>query len=83
MHAAVVLYFHFVLFYPDVIVAIVNVYAPILGPQPHGWLINVLFRRNVIDTRNVAAQSQATRICTWNVVRVRVVGARATAKQLS
>lgn len=31
MHAAVVLYFHFVLFYPDVVVAIVNVYASIFG----------------------------------------------------
>lgn len=31
MHAAVVLYFHFVLFYPDVVIAIVNVYTSIFG----------------------------------------------------
>lgn len=83
MHTAIVLYFHFVLFYPDVVVTIVYMYASIFGSQPHRWLVNVFFRCNIINTRNVAAQSQATRICTWNVVRVRVVGARATAKQLS
>ena len=83
MNTAVVLYFHFVLLYPDVVVAIVHVNASIFSPQPHGWLVDILFRCYVINTRNVAAQSQATRICTWNVVRVRVVGARATAKHLS
>lgn len=80
MHAAAVLDFHFVLLNPDIVVAIVYVDAAVLGSQPHRGLIRVLLRRSIVNTRHVTAQCHATRICAWNVVRVRVVGARATAK---
>lgn len=75
------LYLHFVLLYSDIVVAVVHVYASILCPQPHGRLIDILLYRRVIDTWNITTQCQATRICTWNVVRVQFVGARATAVQ--
>lgn len=80
VHAAAVLDLHLVLLDPDVVVAVVHVDAAVLGSQPHRGLIRVLLRGSIVNTRHVAAQCHAARICAWNVVRVRIVGARATAK---
>lgn len=80
MHAAAVLYLHLVLLDPNVVVAIIHVDAAVLGTQPHRGLIRILLRDSIVDTRYVAAQRHAARVRAWNVVRVRVVGARATAK---
>lgn len=80
VHATAVLDLHFVLLDPDVVVTVVHVDATVLGSQPHRGLIHVLLRSSIVNTRHVAAQCHAARICAWNVVRVRIVGARATAK---
>lgn len=75
MNAATVLNFHFILFNPDVIVAVVNVDAAVLSAKPHCRLVNVLLA--AVDARHVAHQGRACRVRAWNVIRVRVVGARA------
>lgn len=80
MHAAAVLYLHFVLLDSNVIVAVIHVNTAIFGSQPHRGLIRILFRSSIIDTRYVTTQRYAACVCAWNVVRVRIVGARATAK---
>lgn len=38
MDGRAVLYLHFVLLDTDVVAAVINMYAPILGAQPHGGL---------------------------------------------
>lgn len=80
MHAAAVLYLHLILLDPNVVVAIVHVNTAVLGSQPHRGLIRVLLSGSIVDTRYVATQRHAARVRAWNVVRVRIVGARATAK---
>jgi len=80
MHAAAVLDLHFVLLDPNVVVAVIHVNAAILGSQPHRGLIRIFFRSSIVNTRYVAAQCHAACVCAWNLVRVRIVGARTTVK---
>lgn len=81
MYAAAVLDLHLVLLDADVVVAVVHVDASVLCAQPHRGLINVLLHSGIVNARHITAQRHAARIRAWNVVRVRVVGARATAKR--
>lgn len=81
VNAAAVLDLHLVLLNANVVVAVVHVDASILGSQPHGRLIDVFLRVGVVEARYVATDgSHGARVRAWNVVRVRVVGTRATAK---
>lgn len=54
MHAALMLYLHFVLLYSDIVIAVVNMYTAIFGSKPHGWLIHLFLCCRIIDTRNIA-----------------------------
>lgn len=75
MHTAAVLDFHLVLLNPNIVVAIVHVDATVFSPQPHRGLIRILLRSSIVDIRYITAQCHAARVCAWNVVRVRIVGA--------
>lgn len=83
VHAAAVQDLHLVLLDPDIVVAVVYVDVAVLCSQPHRRLIRVLLRSSIVNTRHVTAQCHAARICAWTVIRVRIVGARATAKRAS
>lgn len=77
MNAAAVLQLDLVLLGPYVVAAVVHMHAAVLRTKPHGGLIEVLVDGAALEARRVPAERGTCRIRAWNVIRVRVVGARA------
>lgn len=70
-------YLDLVLLDPDVVAAVEDVDAAVLGTEPHGRLVRVLVDGTAFEARGVTADRSTRRVRAWNVVRVRVVGTRA------
>lgn len=58
MHAASVLDLDSILLYPNIVVAVVNVNAAILGAEPDGRLQGILVEQ-IVDARQISAESSA------------------------